>query len=177
MGFTTGPESDTTTLEEASAGWLSVSPAKVAVTGTDPTVWFTTATVQLAAPDTSVVAVQVCAVPPVPSVNVTVFPDSGVPADGLSVVSNPDNVTGCPFTAEVSPVYVSVVAFCGEVVHASVTGLEVKVCALALVKLAWIESVPTAVDVYVNVASPFASVVPVPVSPALGPDVTLKLTV
>jgi hypothetical protein len=60
--------------------------------------------VQLADPVESVVALHVWALPPVPRVKVTPLPGSAVPAEGSSVVRTPDNVTGCPFVAEVAPV-------------------------------------------------------------------------
>ena len=59
---------------------------------------------QLATPVAPVVPVQVCAVDPPPNVKVTVLPATPAPA-GSSVDSTPDNVTDCPFTADVAPVY------------------------------------------------------------------------
>ena len=59
---------------------------------------------QLTVPSTSVVPLQDCAVEPEPTVKVTTLVGKGVPVVGVSVVSVPDNVVGCPFTAVVEPV-------------------------------------------------------------------------
>ena len=56
-----------------------------------------------AAPDELVVAVQLCAVRPVPSVSVSGWPLSGVPL----LVSVADSVTEEPLVAVVAPVYVT----------------------------------------------------------------------
>ena len=72
--------------------------------GTLPELWFTEAMVQLAAPLALVVAVQLCAELPEPSVNVTVLPATSVPGEGSLVVSTPDSVTGCPLVTDVVPV-------------------------------------------------------------------------
>jgi hypothetical protein len=58
-----------------------------------------------AAPAEFVVAVQLCAVLPVPSVKVRVWPLSGVPL----LVSVDESVTDEPLVAVVAPVYVTVV--------------------------------------------------------------------
>ena len=55
---------------------------------------------QLTEPLVSVVPLQVCAEPPVPSVRVTLLPESGLP----KTVSWPDKVADCPSVAVVAPV-------------------------------------------------------------------------
>ena len=72
------------------------------MTETEPATWFTDEMVQEAAPDELVVAVQLCAVLPVPRVRTTLWPLSGVPL----LVSVDDSVTDEPFVAVVAPVYV-----------------------------------------------------------------------
>ena len=66
-------------------------------------VWLTAGMVQLASPLASVVPLQDCE----PIVKVTTLVGSGVSLVGVFVVSVPVNVTGCPFTAVVGPVYVT----------------------------------------------------------------------
>ncbi len=77
-----------------------MSPAKVSVTGTEPTVWFTDPMTQLAEPAALVVPVQLWAVPPVPRVKVTVLFGRALP----KAVRTPDTVIGEPLLAVVAPV-------------------------------------------------------------------------
>jgi hypothetical protein len=77
-----------------------LSPAKLAVTGTFPTVWLTEAMLHLADPVASVVPVQLWAVLPAPRVKVTVLFGKALP----KAVSTPDRVAGCPLVAVVAPV-------------------------------------------------------------------------
>src|SRR5579862_2289683 len=95
---------NTVTFAEAVAGRNHVSPAKLALTATVPIGWFTGVTLHLATPVAFVVPVHDCAPRPDPSVKVTVFVPSAVPAAGSSVVSFPDSVIALPFTTEVVPV-------------------------------------------------------------------------
>ena len=78
-----------------------MSPAKLAVTGSDAAGWLTGMMTQLAEPEASVVAVQLWAVVPEPSVNVTSLPGSAAPL----VVRVPDRVAVWPLTTDVVPVY------------------------------------------------------------------------
>ncbi len=67
---------------------------------TEPATWLTDGMEHEATPDALVVAVQLCAVFPVPSVWVTLWPLSGVPL----LVRVDDRVTDEPFVAVVAPV-------------------------------------------------------------------------
>ena len=67
-----------------------MSPAKAAVTGTEPTLWLTEAMAQPAEPAELVVALQLWALLPEPRVKVTVLLGRATPL----VVSVPDNVAG-----------------------------------------------------------------------------------
>ena len=86
-----------------------MSPPKLEEMPAVPVLWFTLAMVQLAAPLALDTAVQLCCEPPVPSVKVTVRPETSVPEEGSFVVKVPDSVAGCPLVTVVGPVYVSVV--------------------------------------------------------------------
>ena len=77
-----------------------MSPAKLSVTGTEPTVWFTEAMAQLAEPAALVVPVQLWAVLPAPRVKVTVLFGRALP----KAVRTPDKVAGWPLVAVVAPV-------------------------------------------------------------------------
>lgn len=55
-------------------------------------------------PVADVTPLHVCAVDPLPSVKVTVRPARPEPGTGLSVVSTPETLSGCPFWATVPPV-------------------------------------------------------------------------
>ena len=85
--------------------WKELFPAKLTVTATEPETWLTEEMEQDAAPDEFVVALQLCAVRPEPSVKVRGWPLSGVPL----LESVPDSVTDDPLVAVVAPVYVTVV--------------------------------------------------------------------
>ena len=74
------------------------------MTGIGPCGWLVTAIEHDAAPDALVSPVQVCAVVPLPRVNVTVWPPSPEPITGSSLVSTPESVIGWPFWAVVPPV-------------------------------------------------------------------------
>ena len=75
-------------------------PAYETVTVTVPETWFTDWMVHEAAPEALVVAVQLWADFPVPSVRVTGWLPSGVPL----LVSVADSVSDCPFVVDVVPV-------------------------------------------------------------------------
>jgi hypothetical protein len=60
---------------------------------------------QLAAPVALVVAVQLCAVDPVPRVRTTGWLAMGVGDDEVPVVRTPERVTDVPSTVAVAPVY------------------------------------------------------------------------
>ena len=66
--------------------------------------WSSAGIVQLTSPLVSVTALQDCAVEPEPIVKVTTLVGNGVPVVGVSVVSVPVRVIGCPFTPDVGPV-------------------------------------------------------------------------
>ena len=75
-------------------------PPKETVTGTVPEIWFTLAMLHEAAPEASVVAVQLWAEEPDPSVSVTDWPFSGVPL----LVSVVDSVSDDPSVVLGGPV-------------------------------------------------------------------------
>jgi hypothetical protein len=75
-------------------------PAKVSVTGIGPWGWPVTLMTQDAAPVDVETALQVCAVAPLPRVNVTGCPPRPAP---VSVVRTPETVNGCPFWVVVPP--------------------------------------------------------------------------
>jgi hypothetical protein len=92
------------TVADVLADRYDESPAKLAVTGTDPATWLTEAMEQSAAPAWVVVEVQVWAVLPEPRVRTTDRPLSGVPAEGTFVVNWADRANEPPDTATVAPV-------------------------------------------------------------------------
>jgi hypothetical protein len=83
-------------------------PANEAEMVSAPAVWLTLAIVHVAVPFEPVVPLQVCAVPPLPSVNSTETPTTAAPP--LVCVSVAEGFAALPFVNVVGPLYVSVVA-------------------------------------------------------------------
>jgi hypothetical protein len=92
MVIVTGPADETTNIE---------LPANEAETVREPVVWLTVAIVHVAVPDALVVPLQVCAVPPLPSVNKSETPATGPPP--AVIVSTAESVAELPSVNDVGP--------------------------------------------------------------------------
>jgi hypothetical protein len=77
-------------------------PANAAETVLAPAAWLTLAVEQVAVPFAPVTPLQVCAVPPLPSVNNTETPTIGVPP--VVFVSTAERFAALPFVNVVGPV-------------------------------------------------------------------------
>jgi hypothetical protein len=88
----------------------------------------------------------------------------------------PQNMTELPTTEFLSPITKAPPPGANARVHVTVTLFEVTVEPVAFVIDACTVSVPGVRLEYEKVAMPVTSVTPVPIVPALGPDVTLKST-
>jgi hypothetical protein len=76
-------------------------PANDAETVLEPTVWLTLVIEQVAVPLELVVPVQLCAAPPLPSVNDTETPTTGLPPEVC--VSTAERLLALPFVSVVGP--------------------------------------------------------------------------
>jgi hypothetical protein len=104
--------------------WSLALPANDSESVLAPAVWWTLAIVQVAVPLELVIPLQVCAVPPLPSVNKIETPTTGLPP--VVCVSTAERAAALPFVNVVGPVYVRVVATAGAAKIVTATGPAVE---------------------------------------------------